>query len=635
MSSTVHVNSVTIITSNSNSYNHNNSVNTNNIANTSNSNVNNTNSLPASAPAATNYTTTTHITTSSNAAVSNSTAGGESANTPLMTNKISSKNTTALDDQEALLQRAADEREAIFNRYSLGLDPKNVVDPWENPTYELYHITDKYGFMHDSRLPDTRDSQELQRTKIELERDKKWVKMLTNWNVNVEKVRRRVFKGIPDRMRWPAWKKLLNVDELIEANRDTYASMLTLARKYSTEVRQIDSDVNRQFRDNLAYRQRYSVKQCSLFNVLNAYSIYNPELGYCQGMACLAGVLLLYMQEEEAFWALNQLIIDRKYAMHGLFIEGFPKLTRFLEHHDRILSKMMRKLHQHFMKHNVDAILYSIKWFFVIFVERIPFSLALRVWDIYLLEGERVVSAMAVTILYLHKHDLLRLNDMDSIIEYLQVKLHKNFGYNDDYVIEALERMLKKLKELKLDIAPPPKANEFPARPLGQFLEADIEKKIGRRRSEYTDTEKQVITDVILRSEQNAVEVQSTMSYETSECATGDAYSMKTYRSITSLATSPAVSSYSLYSNGFVVTTNNKLYNDIDNNAYNNGHNHSHSHMQNHRHSNSYSYSHTTLQLQNHTDAEVDYPNVDDLPPDFNENADIDDDELSVQNTRL
>lgn len=110
---------------------------------------------------------------------------------------------------------------------------------------------------------------------------------------------------------------------------------------------------------------------------------------------------------------------------------------------------------------------------------------------------------------------------------------------------------------------------------------------------------------------------------------------MKTYRSITSLATSPAVSSYSLYSNGFVVTTNNKLYNDIDNNAYNNGHNHSHSHSHLHRHSNSYSYSHTMLPLQNHTDVDVDYSNIVDLPPDFNENADIDDDELSVQNTRL
>lgn len=34
----------------------------------------------------------------------------------------------------------------------------------------------------------------------------------------------------------------------------------------------------------------------------------------------------------------------------------------------------------------------------------------------------------------------------------------------------------------------------------------------------------------------------------------GDAYSVKTFQSMTSLATSPAISSYSLYSNGFVVT---------------------------------------------------------------------------------
>ncbi|KAM7345168.1 USP6 N-terminal-like protein isoform 1-T1 [Cochliomyia hominivorax] len=458
------------------------------------------------------------------------------------------------EEQQALLKRAAEERELIFNRYSLGLDPTNQVDPWENPKYEIYHITDKYGFMHDSRLPDTRDSQEVLRTKIELERDKKWMKMLASWNPHHEKLRKRVFKGIPDRMRWPAWKKLLNVEESIEKNRDVYQRMLDLSRKYSTEVRQIDSDVNRQFRDNLAFRERYSVKQVSLFNVLNAYSIYNPELGYCQGMACVAGVLLLYMQEEEAFWALNALIVNENYAMHGLFIEGFPKLTRFLEHHDRIMLKIMPKLHKHFMKHNVDSILYSIKWFFVVFVERIPFSLSLRVWDIFLLEGDRVITAMAITILYLHKSELLRLKDMDSILEYLQVKLHKNFGYNDDVAIDALERVMKKLKEHKLDVPPPAKVNEFPTKPLGQFVEADIEKKIGRRRSEYTDTEKQVINDVILRQEQNAIEVQSTVSYETSECATGDAYSMKTYQSITSLATSPAISSNSLYSNGFFVT---------------------------------------------------------------------------------
>lgn len=225
--------------------------------------------------------------------------------------------------------------------------------------------------MHDSRLPETRDAQEVHRTKIEVERVKKWVKMIETWPPPPDKLHKRIYKGIPDRMRWPAWLRLLNVEQSIEKNKNVYNRMLALAKKYSTETRQIDADVNRQFRDNLAYRERYSVKQCSLFNVLNAYSIYNSELGYCQGMACVAGVLLLYMQEEQAFWALNTLITDQKYGMHGLFIEGFPKLTRFIDHHDRILSKIMRKLHKHFTKHNVDALLYAIKWFFVVFVERV------------------------------------------------------------------------------------------------------------------------------------------------------------------------------------------------------------------------------------------------------------------------
>ncbi|SPP75768.1 USP6 N-terminal-like protein isoform X2 [Drosophila guanche] len=469
------------------------------------------------------------------------------------------------EQREALVRRAEDEREEIVKRYELGLDPTNIVDPWENPTFEIYHITDKYGFMHDSRLPTTRNSQEMQLTKIELERDKKWMKMLAKWPPPQDKLHTRVYKGIPKAVRWPAWKKLLNVDQSIANNVGVYPRMLQLAKKYSTETRQIDADVNRQFRDNLAYRERYSIKQCSLFNVLNAYSIYNSELGYCQGMACVAGVLLLFMQEEEAFWALNTLMTDQKYGMHGLFIEGFPKLTRFIDHHDRILSKIMRKLHKHFTKHNVDALLYAIKWFFVVFVERVPFSLSLRVWDIFLLDGDRVILAMAITILYLHKDELLRMKDMDAIIEYLQVKLHKNFGYSDDDAIHALERVMKKLKDLKLDAPPPAKSNEFPTRTLGDFVEADMEKKIGRRRNDYTDTEKQVITDVISRQEQNAIDVQSTVSYETSECATvtltvpEDSHSIRSSLAGTSVASHGSSETMSLEDNNIHLKTANML----------------------------------------------------------------------------
>uniref|UniRef100_A0ACB8FMM3 Uncharacterized protein n=1 Tax=Sphaerodactylus townsendi TaxID=933632 RepID=A0ACB8FMM3_9SAUR len=79
-----------------------------------------------------------------------------------------------------------------------------------------------------------------------------------------------------------------------------------------------------------------------------AYSIYNTEVGYCQGMSQITALLLMYMNEEDAFWALVKLLSGPKHAMHGFFVPGFPKLLRFQEHHDKIMKKCLSKLKQHF-----------------------------------------------------------------------------------------------------------------------------------------------------------------------------------------------------------------------------------------------------------------------------------------------
>ncbi|KAJ8737149.1 hypothetical protein PYW07_000420 [Mythimna separata] len=411
-------------------------------------------------------------------------------------------------NEEALLARASEERERIFQRYERGRENLvGQIDPWEDPEFEEYHKTDRYGFIHDERLPQKTAPQKVN---IEVEREKKWVKMLSNWDspTTKEKLHRRIYKGIPNSLRIKVWCKLMDVNRIKSANPGKFQEMLKLAKLWSTDVRQIDSDVNRQFREHQFYRERYSEKQCSLFNVLCAYSMYNSEVGYCQGMSGLAGVLLMYMDEEDAFWALVVLLSDKKYAMHGLYIEGFPKLTRFLEHHDKILTKFMPKLKHHFDKFGLDAILYSLKWFFVCFVERVPFSLCLRVWDIYLLDGERVVTAMAYTILKLHKKAIMKLNDMDLIVNYIQVKLHKDFGFEDDIVIYHLERSMEELKRAKLDYPGPPPPNELPKRQLGMFVEPDKKSKIGQRAENFSETEKQARATVILRREKAAMELQ-------------------------------------------------------------------------------------------------------------------------------
>lgn len=41
------------------------------------------------------------------------------------------------------------------------------------------------------------------------------------------------------------------------------------------------------------------------------------EVSYCQGMSQIAAILLMYLNEEDAFWALSQLLTDNKHSMHG------------------------------------------------------------------------------------------------------------------------------------------------------------------------------------------------------------------------------------------------------------------------------------------------------------------------------
>lgn len=102
-------------------------------------------------------------------------------------------------DDVALLARAEDERVKIFERYDRGRDSGAEIDAWEDPAFEIYHTTDRYGFIHDTRLPNKRDQNEQKAIGIERIRETKWRKMFANWNSRKtqEVLHRRIYKGIP------------------------------------------------------------------------------------------------------------------------------------------------------------------------------------------------------------------------------------------------------------------------------------------------------------------------------------------------------------------------------------------------------------------------------------------------------
>ena len=70
-------------------------------------------------------------------------------------------------------------------------------------------------------------------------------------------------------------------------------------------------------------------------------------LGYCQGMSSIAAVLLMYLNEEDAFWAMVVLIGSSKFAMHGMLIPGLPKLIAYCDYHANMRKRLLPKLHKH------------------------------------------------------------------------------------------------------------------------------------------------------------------------------------------------------------------------------------------------------------------------------------------------
>ncbi|XP_023005911.1 ecotropic viral integration site 5 protein homolog isoform X2 [Cucurbita maxima] len=138
----------------------------------------------------------------------------------------------------------------------------------------------------------------------------------------------------------------------------------------------------------------------SLRRLLLAYALHNPSVGYCQAMNFFAGLLLLLMPEENAFWTLVGIIDD--------YFEGYYTEEMIESQVDQLVfEELMRerfpKLVDHLDLLGVQVAWITGPWFLSIFVNMIPWESVLRVWDVLLFEGNRVMlfrTALALMELY-------------------------------------------------------------------------------------------------------------------------------------------------------------------------------------------------------------------------------------------
>ncbi|CAM0882944.1 unnamed protein product [Alopecurus aequalis] len=138
----------------------------------------------------------------------------------------------------------------------------------------------------------------------------------------------------------------------------------------------------------------------ALRRLLTAYARHNPSVGYCQAMNFFAGLLLLLMSEENAFWALTGIMDD--------YFEGYFSEEMIESQVDQlVLEELVRekfpKLVNHLDYLGVQVAWVAGPWFLSIYMNMLPWETVLRVWDVLLFDGNRVMlfrTALAIMELY-------------------------------------------------------------------------------------------------------------------------------------------------------------------------------------------------------------------------------------------
>ncbi|RLN89191.1 hypothetical protein BBJ28_00010467 [Nothophytophthora sp. Chile5] len=199
----------------------------------------------------------------------------------------------------------------------------------------------------------------------------------------------------------------------------------------------IDLDITRTYPEH-PFFQTGARGQDELRSVLCAYALHDPVIGYCQSMNFLVGILVLFMEVEDAFWLLCAMMEPRylpaaNYArsMAGTQTDQLVFRALALQELPVVVARLELC--------GIQIQLWTLHWFLCAFVCTLPTESALRVWDWFFWDGEEVLFTVAIGILKLAEPAVLAAkthSELQAIMRSVGTDLH-----DDDKLIEALYDM--------------------------------------------------------------------------------------------------------------------------------------------------------------------------------------------------
>ncbi|XP_019490131.1 PREDICTED: ecotropic viral integration site 5 protein homolog, partial [Hipposideros armiger] len=250
-----------------------------------------------------------------------------------------------------------------------------------------------------------------------------------------------VRKGIPHHFRAIVWQLLCSAQSM--PIKDQYSELLKMTSPCEKLIRR---DIARTYPEHNFFKEKDSLGQEVLFNVMKAYSLVDREVGYCQGSAFIVGLLLMQMPEEEAFCVFVKLMQD--YRLRELFKPSMAELGLCMYQFECMIQEHLPELFVHFQSQSFHTSMYASSWFLTIFLTTFPLPIATRIFDIFMSEGLEIVFRVGLALLQMNQAELMQL-DMEGMLQHFQKVIPHQFDGGPDKLIQAAYQVKYNSKKMK------------------------------------------------------------------------------------------------------------------------------------------------------------------------------------------
>ncbi|XP_066866361.1 small G protein signaling modulator 3 isoform X5 [Kogia breviceps] len=234
-----------------------------------------------------------------------------------------------------------------------------------------------------------------------------------------EKLRSLVLAGVPHSMRPQLWMRLSGALQKKRNSELSYREIVKDSANDETVAakQQIEKDLLRTMPSNACFAHVSSVGVPRLRRVLRALAWLYPEIGYCQGTGMVAACLLLFLEEEDAFWMMCTIIEDLLPASYfSTTLLGVQTDQRLLRH---LIVQYLPRLDRLLQEHDIELSLITLHWFLTAFASVVHVRLLLRLWDLFFYEGSLVLFQTTLGMLRLKEEELIQSENSASIFNTL------------------------------------------------------------------------------------------------------------------------------------------------------------------------------------------------------------------------